>query len=251
MDVNELLYEFKMLNGVGRMLKTSFSDSELAEVIVNISRKTFSHYFKHTLKLEKVMFTNDLRITGNTFKIPEIFLSELAYEDMTISGIKAITKSPTIYGASANYNASGALGLISRYSGTTSNLVATTALRRRLDMNRGPLRHTFRSPDKIEFKVAIVENESFDIEFEVTHPKNLSTITEGYAEAFKKLCFLDLKITLWNNEFKYLDGSNMGDAQLELKLDSFSTAEADKVTLLDDWMEKFVADTPRIVSANY
>lgn len=252
MDVNEIIYEFKMLNGIGKMLKTSLSDEELAEIIINISRKTFSHYFKHTIRLEGVCFDDTLKVSNNTYRFPDIFLKELAYDDIKISGIKNITiHRPMKTSAVTAAYTRGALGLVSQYRGTSDNLMATSVMRRRLDTMRGPLRWMFRSPDKIEFKHIIEAYQAYDLELNTTHAKSLATIDEGYAEAFKELSFLDLKIVLWNSEFKYLDGTSVGDSTIELKLESFQNAENDKKELLANWRENFVMDTPRIISANY
>lgn len=249
MDINELIYEFKAMNGVGRVLKTSFSDQDLADVIVNISRKTFSHYFKHKLPIEGVRFAETDRAYSNTFYIPSYILDILYRDDMKVISISNIEESRlNLVTNGVQYAPMSTMGMIS--AGGEGHVLSASLMRRKLEFYNQPLRYNFISPDKINFKASIDTLKAFDIIFEVTHPKSLATISEGYYEAFKELAVLDLRIFLWNNEFKYLDETTYGDGTLSLKIDKFSTAEDDKKELIDKWKEDFVLADPILHNMN-
>jgi len=73
------------------------------------------------------------------------------------------------------------------------------------------------------------------------HEPNGESIPEGYYDSFMELATLDMKVFLYNN-LKLYDGIPTAFGQINLKLDDYQSADADRNTLLDKWRDTFHLD---------
>lgn len=73
------------------------------------------------------------------------------------------------------------------------------------------------------------------------HEPNGETIEDDCYDSFMELATLDMKMFLYNN-LKMYDGIPTAFGTINLKLDDYQGAEADRKTLLDQWRETYHLD---------
>lgn len=94
----------------------------------------------------------------------------------------------------------------------------------------------FRSPDRI-----LVYNGwaggVYEVEVLLRHDLSLSTIPPGAFRQLRELAVLDMKAYLYN-ELKRKDGGDVGIGTIQLKIDDWANADADRLALLKQWDEE-------------
>ena len=83
--------------------------------------------------------------------------------------------------------------------------------------------------------------QAYEMVMKVTHPRTLSTISAGLERWFENLCRLNVEIVLYNNDIRYLN-IDIGSIRVELSADNFSSAASDKVTLMENMVNRAAAD---------
>lgn len=73
------------------------------------------------------------------------------------------------------------------------------------------------------------------------HDPSGETIESTCYDSFMELAILDLKMFLYNN-LKLYDGIPSAFGQINLKIEDYQSAEADRNALLNDWRDKFHLD---------
>ena len=73
------------------------------------------------------------------------------------------------------------------------------------------------------------------------HEPNGETIPDGCYDSFMKLATLDMKMFLWNT-LKLYDGVASAYGTIQLKIEEFQGADAERTTMLEDWTDRFHLD---------
>lgn len=73
------------------------------------------------------------------------------------------------------------------------------------------------------------------------HEKNGETIPEGCYDSFMELATLDVKVFLYNT-LKLYDNIPTAFGNINLKIDDYQSANADRTALLNDWRDKYHVD---------
>jgi hypothetical protein len=102
------------------------------------------------------------------------------------------------------------------------------------------VRAKYEAPDKIVMVNGynLPKNTRYQMSLGLRHNNNLKTISHGDYEAFKELSRLELMVMLYENELKFLDGMNVGNANVELKLDAYEECRNE----LKEFKEKLYND---------
>lgn len=75
---------------------------------------------------------------------------------------------------------------------------------------------------------------TYEVELLLRHDLSLSTIPAGAFRQLRELTVLDMKAYLYN-ELKRKDGLDVGIGNIQLKIDDWANADADRLALLKSW----------------
>lgn len=240
MNINECIDIIKKMAGLNGVLKGIYPDNLIKDSILNNSLKTFNMYSWFTLK-----FTSDTLMqqwerkntdSNNGLDI-EVILPPQFEQHFIELGTEIVSvqlDKRSIYpmaGLALSRGMQDDLPLI------FGNQVARS--------NWDNPKVSFRAPRTIILKdwgySAYQIPLSYSIFFRCTHPRNLSTITKGIERYFVDLCYYDLMINLWNNDFRIMHVQT-GTAEVDLNMDNYSSAESNRQELLQTIKKKCAND---------
>lgn len=94
-----------------------------------------------------------------------------------------------------------------------------------------------------ENKIRLYGYPKTELSFKVAceHEPNGETIPEGCYDSFMELATLDMKIFMYNT-LKLYDGIPTAFGNINLKIEEYQSADADRNTLLDKWRDTFHLD---------
>lgn len=241
--MNILLAKCKLELGIGRYLKIGMTDDELAEKIVRqISIPMFSRYVKNRVLLRGV----SLRMVDDkgSYEIPldDNMLASFEQFDIKIKGLQKIVRNEKAMSAYFNSplyvpNFNGARYNSSFGMDSFANSLTYASMAEAFDPGINP---TFVEPYYLQMTDPVVNYElfKFDLTILTTHANNLSTIPDSVGTLFEKLVMLDMKNVLYNSDLKYIDNLETPIATVQLKIDSWATAESDKETFINEQLKK-------------
>lgn len=252
MNINTLLHRVKKELGIGQYLKITKSDEELKDIIVDISLKDFSRYFKNTVYLNNKQFTQvDFEQGLYTIPLPDGFRESMAQHGVVIKGIKELKRNPKYTGYPiGNTNWVSLPGSYHQMSADYSARAATAfEYSSSGEINDVGYKCQFVYPDKLRFLDNFVnyQNINFDIHIFTSHSNNLSTIGDNIALPFETLVKLDLKRILYDSELKFIDGLETTSMTVQLKIDNWANAEADREVLLKEFEDSRISSTPMVI----
>lgn len=236
-DKSHLLKRLKMALGI-YSIKLPVSDDELFEdVIVDTTLPVFSMYVPY--KWSMIADLNELRISdrytqddsslvSNVYQIPDLFKRQ------KIIGLYNIR--PYI-----EYNG---MMMTSSYETIDSYQVLATGqgLANLSSAMVPPQTFEFIPPNRFQIFNQVLYNNKVYLDLMYTHSPELFTIPETARESFFNLALLDCKAYLWN-ALRYYTTVQTAFGQMDLKVDAWENAEADRRDLLQQWDENYHLDS--------
>ena len=252
MNINLLIHRVKTELGIGKYLKIETSDAQLKSIITDISIPDFSSYFKNTIHMHGVFFTDRDPDTGiYTLPTPPGFMESAAQHGVVIKGIREIRRNPKYTGyAIGNQNWPTLPNGYHRVATDMDTRSATSyEYYSKSEINDFGYKCQFVPPNKIKFLEGFIDysNIAFDISFFTSHSNNLSTLGNSIERGFIDLVKLDFKRILYNKELKFIDGLETTSMTVNLKIEDWATAEADRAALLKDFEESRISTTPMVI----
>ena len=236
-DKSHLLKRLKMSLSI-YSLKLPVSDEELfQDVIVDTTIPVFSTYVPY--KWSMIGDLNEMRVSdrysqddsslvSNVYQIPDLFKRQ------RIIGIYNIR--PYI-----EYNG---MMMTSSYETIDSYQVLATGqgLANLSSAMVPPQTFEFLPPNRFQIFNQVLYNNKVYLDLMYTHSPELFTIPETARESFFNLALLDCKAYLWN-ALRYYTTIQTAFCQMDLKIDSWENAEADRKDLLQQWDENYHLDS--------
>ena len=249
MNITNVINDIKMVNGLNAIALPFDKPTEVViREILQVSIRTFSRFKPHIK--EGYEMKKNLRSPSDTIKKLVIYYlpGDLTttpvqdaiahpvfgdYRDSEVT-VNTFTVGSPFVGFGSYYpqdiiNATMTGSAINKYAGVTS----TPATSKWLGDNKIQL---FNFPEDAAVKFSV----------KCDHDPNGETIPESCVESFMELANLDVKRTLYN----YLKNmNNVGSAfkEINLKIDDWASAEADRKALIDQWTSTFHYDDMELV----
>lgn len=237
MNISELLTSIKMDIGlVG--LSLPVTDKELLDVIKLKSLRTFSIYFPRivtvnlkTRELEKIKdsYEESVYVLPDAFGGPVIGLRDLEIKDHNYIG-GPYTNNLDIYN---NYSIYGDM-MLAQAEADLASLMSPA------------FTYKFEEPNILRLFNATPSDCTLRIELKLMHFENLSSIKSTLFEAFYDLALLDIKRFLYNI-LKHYENIETAYGSINLRIDEWSNAEADRKDLLTRWGELYHLEEKQFV----
>lgn len=200
-------------------------DEELADIIYEETLPLFSIYFPHNITIEMDFSNNKVPGENETYYIDR---SSLGEEDEII-GVENIFLNDVCGG----YQSYG-------YPSSTYELFTDIQMTTTFEsMLAVPITYYYVQPDKVKLESAPYNLSKAFVELSLVHPRNLNTIKIVYKEDLLKLALFDIKIVLYE-VLKRTDKINTTFEQIDLRIDDWQNATADRETLLQEWDTMFL-----------
>lgn len=230
MNISELLTSIKMdLGLVG--LSLPIGDKELLDVIKLKSLRTFSTYFPRivtvhlkTRELEKLKdsYEESVFVLPDAFGGPIIGLRDLEVVDHSTIGTPYMSNLDL-------YHDFGFYGdiMMAQAEADLASLVTPS------------FTYKFEEPNIIRLFNAYQPTDcALRLELKLMHLDNLSSIKTSLFEAFYDLALVDIKRFLYNI-LKHYENIETAYGSINLRIDEWSSAEADRKDLLNRWGELY------------
>lgn len=242
MNINKLIDKLKKSIGLNGTLKNVYSDTVLRDSIINSSLVTFNRFsgFNMIVNLTDIMSVFPYEpLEGSSGRDIKIRVPEYLMDHFDRLGVEITTVNEMRADRNPIYN-----GLF--YSGGWKTDIISLQAQQFKRNNYDPPTFKFRAPDTIIVKnyqrdFTTYDDSIFKLAIRCKHPKNLSTITTGLEEWFEELCKYDIMINIYNNDLKNLK-IDIGSASVDLALDEFASATADRRDLLQTIRKKSAYD---------
>lgn len=252
MDWNILVKKLRMNLGLNGILRDAVSDADIEDIVMVKTIPTFSRYFSHCVKLHNFTLNEKLLVSKESqiYRLPKPFVDVIKnMEGMEILSLMDITPNRDAavdFSGIPNgmFYSSPNMGM---YAGNA--YIAGGYARASVEMFREALNVIYIDPYMIKFNMEYrhVMGYSFNMDFRVTHPNNLSTIRGSYAETFEELATLDCKITLWANVIGFLNSLQVGSGTIDLKKDEWQSAESERKELVQKFKEQLIIEYPTVI----
>lgn len=233
----------RLLNKIERRLGTEvlnlpdhLSKNKWAEVISDDSLTTFSRFFPHQLLYRIDTQEDKGRLPGEYF-IDEDKLGP----DVSIYGIRDLTMENLAKITDINNGG---------YTSMYGNFEYADVMMSQMNADVNSIFNTgtfleFEYPNKITIQgcthTDILQHLPFiELYVFVKHADNLNTISPTKMEYFEKLAIIDIKMFLYNG-LKHFDGLETVYANIDLKIQDWGNAEADRETLIQEFQDKYVS----------
>ena len=105
-----------------------------------------------------------------------------------------------------------------------------------------PQTFEFLPPNRFQIFNQVLYNNKVYLDLQYTHSPELHTIPDTARESFYRLALLDTKAYLWN-ALRYYTTVQTAIGQMDLKIDAWENAEADRLELLNQWDENYHLDS--------
>jgi hypothetical protein len=233
MNLSELLTAIKMDLGIyGLALPFPDGDNALYGVLKLKTLKTFSLFCPQVMRIS--LNLSELKnlqnfYTESIYEIPDIFGERL------ILFIRKVTPRNKMFGY--GFTSPVFDGDINTYN----NMAMTQASANLMSMAAPAMTHKFTAPNLLHlFNTASSYNE-IDVEFALEHAPNMSTITPMSWDSFYELSLLDIKRFLYNT-MKHYGEIQTAYGTINLKIDDWASAEADRKDMLEKWKDLYHMD---------
>lgn len=236
MNLSRLITRIKMKLGIYTIaIPIDNLDEFIAKIIQDITIPVFSIYEPYyeesdmnTRNLEKLKDGPDYQI----FLLPDykekklLFVEDVKYSQTDVNGIGYIgSYMPTYY----NMNMTHGLILSNAESQLISKSYPTITFR-------------YEHPRKL-ILYNNISSTSIHIRLAFEHDKNLSSIPETASESFFKLAILDVQENLYST-MKHYNEIETSYGRINLHIDDWQQAEADRKALLEEWDNTYHMDLP-------
>lgn len=237
MNLSEIITELKLHLGImGIKLPFENGDDIFKYVIENITLKYYSLnqpcYEKIDFdisKLEKIRSTPN----STTYLLPNVF------DNRVILFVRDVQYSETDVAAYPYYG-----GIPLEYGMVRDNMLANAGANL-ISAMLPKMTFDFKGPRELTLYNAI-NSAKITVEIAFQHNKNLSSIEETCRESFMELALLDMKYVLYN-ALKHYDNIPSASGTIQLHIDDWQGAEAERKELLGTWSELYVLDVANFV----
>ncbi len=253
-NINQLIKMIKRELGLSGLLNNIYPDSLLKDNIINISLREYNSFTGYYIQigLDKALSEARGSNSSSPYYSVNIPYSVDSYTEIHMRLNEKILE--PIYGMKVRIK-----NVVLERNQYVANMYYSTGIKDDLALMHGAeLNRINYQPPKAEFRppntvvlTYFVRNYQYDLAWNlrlnVTHPSNLSTITDGIFYDFKELCKCNIAIDILNNELKYLN-VNLGNSTVELNLDNLTNAETYKQEIIARIRAKSNIDNQTVVT---
>lgn len=200
-------------------------DEEIIEIINDESLVTYSKYFPY---LYDITVTPNDAVPGTTGRY---FIDVDGLEVLGIFNTYRTSGNPFLEGFPGQY--------VNPTDGIQNQLINNLA-----SYTQVPTTFEFLPPNVMEIFPKYIYNENIMVTVKCVHPSHLATIPLSMRDEFYKLCLYDVKIALWHI-LKQYSGLNTAVGSIDLKIEDYEAAEAERKDLLERWDEHYNKDALR------
>ena len=232
MNMSELITSIKMDLGIYTIALPFENANQVLEDVIKIKTiKTFSIYQP---TYQTFMFNlSDLscirKTDGcSTYILPDIFKTR---ELLFVRNIEY---------AETNFIAADVYGVNTRIGSLTHQNMLANANSKLVSALIPKVTFHYRHPREVDL-YNVMNSNVLRFELAFKHDDNLGSIPETCWESFSKLATLDIKKFLYNT-LKHYDQIDTAYGTINLKMDDWSSAEADREQLLEQWADIYHID---------
>lgn len=240
MDINELVEQIKTEIGLVGTMAGIYDDAVIKHSILEISLPEFNRWsgFLIDFRIDGVLHNFKEQFLANNgtdlvISLPDYLLDD--FESLGAEVKRVYFKRIPQYPTSGYYYSRGMIDDMPIYQA-----------QQQLRNNYQEPHFSFKAPRTIIAhdygRYSFRTYTAWLARFEMTHSRNLSTISIGLESSFKDLCKYDLMINLFNNELRFLN-ADIGSAQITADtLENFRNAEQDRRDLIERLRKKNAID---------
>lgn len=222
MNINVLIDQLKKRIGLNGILKDIYDDNMIKDIILNDSLVTFNRFNGFTIRMsmdtlfnswekKPVDQSNGLDIE---VMIPDSLLAE--FRSLGCEVVGAFITRRVVYPLAGIVVSRGMKDDLLFYQANQMN-------RSNWDLPKA----LWRAPNTIVLKdwglSTYAAPLAYLLHLKCTHPRNLSTITTGVQEIFTELCYADIIMNIYNNDFKLMNVQSGSDT-IDLNTEPFASA---------------------------
>lgn len=241
MNINVLIDQIKKRAGLQGILKGIYDDNMLRDIILHDSLVTWNRYNFFTIRWAMdTLFNSWERKPVDSSNGMD---AEVIVPDSLIAEFKSL--GCEILGAYISRRVVYPLAGVIYSRGIGDDLIyyqANQTARSNYDLPKA----LWRAPNTIVLKDWGLSSYqaplSYLLHLKMTHPRNLSTITQGVSDMFTDLCYYDILLNLYNNDLKLMSVSANGST-VDLNTEPFASAESKRDDLLEKIKRKSAYDT--------
>lgn len=240
MDINQLVEQIKVEIGLVGVMAGIYDDAVIKDSIMNISLPEFSRWsgFIINFRMDGILNNWDEQYLAENGTDLVIVMPKHLTDDLQNLGCHIKRGYPhriPQYPTSGYYYSRGMVDDLPIYQ-----------MQQQLRNNYVEPKWEWRGPNTLIAKdygrYSYRSYAAWELRLEVTHPRNLSTITDGIEASFKELCKLDLMVNLFNNELRFLN-ADVGNSTISADvLENFRNAESDRKDLIERLRKKNAID---------
>lgn len=243
MNLNQMIKVIKDELGLTKFIKTSYDDHAIYKILKTNTIPTFSKYYAAQYQAPIFTLTELTQISNNSayYKIPEYVTKPLFDIGSEIMAIKEYEIYENLgYNPSYKYINTEALALsdIELFSG----LEDMALYGERQNYYNYKYTMYYEKPDLFRVLFNRLEMQHIEakllyanVTFWVKHTEDLFTLSQTMEYLFYRLAKLDVMITIYNNEAKFVESVSTGIGNLNLKIDDWATAQQQKDELLNEF----------------
>jgi hypothetical protein len=236
-NMSKLITRIKKDLGIyGLVLPLKNGDNDIAETIKDTTRPTFSRFFpddpKITLKLSELEIIKN-QYQESIYIIPDIFgkrdiisIKKVSPRSLLLSGgyyAPYIDSSPELY-----------YGMMMAQA--NADLISAAA---------PPFTFKFKEPNQLWLYNITTMYGELDIEFNVVHADNLSTVKTSTYETFYELAVIDIKNFLYG-ALKHYKNIQTAYGTITLEIDDWANAPNDRKDLVERWRDVYTLEQEQI-----
>ncbi|MGL5315696.1 MAG: DUF7484 family protein [Peptostreptococcaceae bacterium] len=255
MNINELIDRIKKRIGLNGILRDIYTDEVIYDSIINVSLNTLNNMHGFYIVADLDCYVNNwslvLQVNNMSNASSPTSKGLLSWNDATLTIPKELMDKLTSLGSEVRNVMLTTSRLKTYYAGYSHNIVndlSSLHQQQRYQANTSKPDATFKAPNSIVLKdygrIRLKYN-GYKLRIQITHPKNLSTITRGIAQTFEDLCMYDIMVNIYNNDLALLN-IDLGNSRVEVGMEQFTSASADRTALLEKFREKTLIDEIKI-----
>lgn len=248
MNMNHLIKRIKEKTGLSRFLKTSYTDHDIYDIIVNHALKDFERYFKAEAELG-VIPLNGRRIGSDVILIPDWIVQKVERAGLRIEGIHSIRFTNTYM------DRTGIGQMLGHRMASLSLEAAYTAQYEMQRFGSSDIYYNyvnschFEKPNRLRFlwNNTVPEGTSITLSLRTSLSPNLVGVDQGREHTFFELALLSVMEIIYQNEGKYISGNiQSGAGDIDLKIEDWAQAGEKRLEMLEVMQNNTILDQNQV-----